>query len=220
MRDEAVIIQRPDGISWIAEIMEIPITFEGQAQFNIENALAATAAAYALGISEEQIRAGLVSFSPSVGQSPGRMNMIDIGDCKVLIDYGHNIGAIHATGEFVRNLMPGKKIRMASGVGNRREEDIIAYGKALAQYYDHIVLCDASHRIRKLGETADLVRRGLLEGGFSDEQITIELKEKDATQTALDLAGPGDLLVLQVENIAQVTQDVIDYKRKFTRHTN
>lgn len=220
VRDEAVIIQRPDGISWIAEIMEIPITFEGQAQFNIENALAATAAAYALGISEEQIRAGLVSFSPSVGQSPGRMNMIDIGDCKVLIDYGHNIGAIHATGEFVRNLMPGKKIRMASGVGNRREEDIIAYGKALAQYYDHIVLCDASPRIRKLGETADLVRRGLLEGGFSDEQITIELKEKDATQTALDLAGPGDLLVLQVENIAQVTQDVIDYKRKFTRHTN
>ena len=212
--ENTVIVQQNGGITNVADIYEIPITFEGQAKFNIENVLAAVGACFALGVSEDQIRAGLISFSPSIGQSPGRMNVIDIGDFKVLIDYGHNIGAIHATGEFIQKLMPGKKIRMAAGVGNRRTEDIVGYGEALAKYYDQVVICDPSPRIRKLGETSDLVKEGLLKGGFTEDQIFIDIKEEDATQTALNLAGPGDLVVLQVENISQVTKDVLDYKNK------
>lgn len=212
--ENTVIVQQNGGITNVADIYEIPITFEGQAKFNIENVLAAVGACFALGVSEDQIRSGLISFSPSIGQSPGRMNVIDIGDFKVLIDYGHNIGAIHATGEFIQKLMPGKKIRMAAGVGNRRTEDIVGYGEALAKYYDQVVICDPSPRIRKLGETSDLVKEGLLKGGFTEDQIFIDIKEEDATQTALNLAGPGDLVVLQVENISQVTKDVLDYKNK------
>lgn len=48
------------------------------------------------------------------------MNLIDMGLFKVLIDYGHNTEAINKTGEFIKSLMPGKKIRMASSIGNRR----------------------------------------------------------------------------------------------------
>ena len=105
-------------------------------------------------------------------------------------------------------------IRMAAGVGSRRTEDIVGYGEALAKYYDQVVICDPSPRIRKLGETSDLVKEGLLKGGFTEDQIFIDIKEEDATQTALNLAGPGDLVVLQVENISQVTKDVLDYKNK------
>lgn len=115
-----VVLQRPGGITYVENINDIPITFEGKATFNIDNVLAAVGATFLLGIDVKDIRVGLNTFNPSISQSPGRMNIIDIGDYKVVIDYCHNVGSVHASGNFLRSLMPGRKIRAASGVGNRR----------------------------------------------------------------------------------------------------
>ena len=208
-----IIIQRRGWMSTVASVVEIPITFDGNAWFNVENVMAAVAATAVLGLNEVNIRAGLVSFSPSIGQSPGRMNVIEMGSFKVVVDYGHNIGAIKATGDFIKGLMPGRKIRMASGVGNRRREDILAFGRALADYYDHIVICDADPRGRTAGETAQIVKEGLIEGGFTTEMITIVNDEKEATRISLDMAKKGDLVVLQADNITQVIKDVLNYKK-------
>ncbi|MDP3387076.1 MAG: cyanophycin synthetase [Eubacteriales bacterium] len=216
VQDGNIIIQRKGWRSTVASVIEIPITFDGKAWFNVENVMAAVAATAVLGLNEVNIRAGLVSFSPSIGQSPGRMNVIDVGNFKVVVDYGHNIGAIKATGEFIKSLMPGRKIRMASGVGNRRTEDIIAFGRALAEYYDHIVICDADPRERSVGETAQIVKEGLLKGGFSPDMITIVIDEREATRISLDMANPGDLIVLQADNITQVIKDVLNYKKEST----
>jgi len=214
IKDGSIIIQHKGWISIVADVLEIPITFDGKAVFNIENVMAAVAAAASLGLSGTQIRAGLVSFSPSIGQSPGRMNIIDMKDFKVVVDYGHNSGAIHATGDFIQALMPGRKIRMASSIGNRRGEDIIEYGMTLAKYYDHIVLCDADPRGRSAGETSEIVKLGLLKGGFNEDQITMVIDEKEATKAALEMANSGDLVVLQADNITQVIKDVLDLKAK------
>ncbi len=211
------IIQKKGWTSIVASVVEIPITFDGNAGFNIENVMAAIAATAVLGLNEVQIRAGLVSFSSSIGQSPGRMNVIEMGDFKVVVDYGHNIGAINATGDFIKGLMPGKKIRMASGSGNRRREDILAFGTALSKYYDHIVLCDSDPRQRTVGETAQIVKEGLLKGGFRPEMITLVDDEKEATKISLDMAEKGDLVVLQADDIAQVIKDALEYKAKITK---
>ena len=214
IKDGNVIIQKKGWTSTVASVIEIPITFDGNAGFNIENVMAAVAATAALGLNETQIRAGLVSFSPSIGQSPGRMNVIDMADFKVVVDYGHNTGAITATGDFIAGLMPGRKIRMASGVGNRREHDIFEFGVALSRYYDHIVLCDADPRERIAGETARIVKQGLLKGGFKPDMITMVIDEKEATKVSLEMARQGDLVVLQADNIEQVLKDVLEYKTK------
>ena len=214
IKNGAVIIQNKGWASTVARVLEIPITFDGKAGFNIENVLAAVAASAALGLNEMKIRAGLVSFSPSIGQSPGRMNVIEMDGFKVVVDYGHNIGAIKATGDFIKGLMPGRKIRMASGVGNRRESDIHEFGVALSKYYDHIVLCDSDPRERIAGETAKIVKRGLVEGGFTPDMITLFIDEREATKASLEMARPGDVVVLQADNIAQVIKDVLDYKTK------
>lgn len=214
IKDGIIFIQKKGWKSPVASVIEIPITFDGTAVFNIENVMAAVAATAALGLNETQIRAGLVSFSPSIGQSPGRMNIIDMGKFKVVIDYGHNTGAINATGDFIKGLMPGRKIRMASGIGNRRGEDILEFGAALSKYYDHVVLCDADPRERNIGETAKLVKEGLLKGGFKSDMITVVLDEKEATKVSLEMAREGDLVVLQVDDINQVIEDVLAYKKK------
>lgn len=217
LKEGMIVVQKGEKKSDVANIMEIPITFEGKAEFNIENVLATVAVTTALGLNEIQIRAGLMSFNPSINQSPGRMNIIDMGEFKVLIDYGHNPGAINATGDFINSLMPGKKIRMTSSVGNRRTEDIFELGVTLSKYYDHIVLCDTDPRHRKIGETAEIVKQGLLHGGFREDMISLILDEIEAVEAAIKMAKRGDLVVLQVDDINQVIKYVLDYKTKLKK---
>ena len=212
--DESIVVQKGGWTSTIANVVEIPITHNGKAMFNVQNVLAAVAATSALGLNEKQVRAGLVSFSSSIGLSPGRMNIIDMGNFKVIIDYAHNQGAVNATGEFIRQLGNGRKIRMASGTGNRREKDIIEYGVALSNFYDHVIVTDTDTRDRAPGKVADLVRQGLVKGGFKDDMITILLDGREATKRSLDMAEPGDVVVLQADDIDMVIQDVMHYKEK------
>ncbi|MDG6224630.1 MAG: cyanophycin synthetase [Candidatus Thermoplasmatota archaeon] len=217
VKDETIIIQKGGWTSNVAKVVEVPITLGGKATFNILNAMAAAAAASALGLNEKQIRAGLVSFSPSLGLSPGRMNIIEVRDFKAIIDFGHNMGAIKATGELLPHLAPGRRIRMAAGTGNRRDEDIKEYGLTLSRYYDHVVIADTDPRGRPLGEVAGLVKQGLVEGGLKEEDISMVFDGREATRYALDMARKGDVVVLQADNVQQVIQDVLDYKEDSLR---
>ena len=212
--DEMIFIQQGLQKISVVNVKEVPITFEGKTLFNIQNALAAVAATKALGMDEIQIKNALMSFYPSVEQSAGRMNMIDMGNFKVLIDYGHNPGAILATGEFIKSFAPGRIIRLSAASGNRREVDILDFAASIAKYSDHVVLCDSDPRGRELGATPELVRCGLLDNGFEEHEITLVLDEREAALTCLQMAQKGDLVVLQVDDIDQIVKDVLDYKNK------
>lgn len=212
--DESIIIQKGSVISTVANVIEIPLTLEGKALFNVSNTLAAVGATYALGLNDKQIRAGVTSFSPSIGQSPGRMNIIDMGKFKVMVDYSHNIGAVIATGKMLPFVATGKKIRKAAGTGNRRNQDIIDFGESLAEFYDYVIISDSDPRNRAPGETCELVQQGLIQGGYSKDNTEIVIDEREATQKALNMASDGDIVVLQADDIQQVIQDVIDYKER------
>jgi cyanophycin synthetase len=203
-------------VSTVAKVNEIPLSFGGYALFNVSNTLAAVAVTYALGLNEKQIRAGVISFSPSIGQSPGRMNIIDMGNFKVMVDYSHNIGAVKATGQMLPFIAPGKKIRMAVGTGNRRTRDIIDFGESLAEFYDYVVITDTDPRNRAPGETCELVQEGLIKRGYAKENIAIILDGREATRKALKMASAGDIVVLQADDVQQVIQDVLDYKAILT----
>lgn len=207
-----IIVQNKLKTETIVNVIEVPITFNGTAEFNIENVLAAVAVTTALGLTKSNIKRGLLDFNSSIDHSRGRMNLIDLDDFKVLIDYGHNPGAIMATGAFIKGLMPGKVIRMVSSVGNRTEENILEFGMALSKYSDKIVICDPDPRNRVIGETANIVKQGLIKGGLEIDKIKVIIDEREATKAALEMATRGDLVVLQVDNINQVITDVLNYK--------
>lgn len=181
--------------------------------------MAALAASYALGVELEHIREGLRSFQPSFKHSAGRLNLVDLGPFHVLIDYGHNVAAIRALAEFL-NAFPAKRvIRMAAGVGDRKTEDLYEFGLASAVPGDLFFLSDPSPRGRALGETPEIIRHALISRGVAPENIHLEYREVDATRRALEAAEPGDLVVLQIENVQRVTQDVLDFKEKIERET-
>jgi cyanophycin synthetase len=110
----------------------IPATFEGRARMNVQNALAASAAAWAAGAHLHDIRQGLRTFTTSYFMAPGRLNMFELDGYRVVVDYAHNPPAMTALGEFVERLsepsaggarafVTGRRIGVVATAGDRRE---------------------------------------------------------------------------------------------------
>lgn len=86
-------ILKGDWTHRIEKVENIPLTMGGRAPFMIANALAASLAAFVQNVNIEQIRAGLTTFRASVSQTPGRMNLFNLGNYHALVDYAHNPSA-------------------------------------------------------------------------------------------------------------------------------
>ncbi|MEM9839772.1 MAG: cyanophycin synthetase, partial [Pseudomonadota bacterium] len=130
----------------------IPATLEGKARHNVENAMFTAAMAYALGLSLDQIRAGLRTFNNTFFQSPGRMNVYDEHGFRVILDYGHNEAAIASMVDLTDQLEPkGKRIVCATCPGDRRDEDVIAISRTIAGHFD-LYFCHADDDRRGRGK--------------------------------------------------------------------
>ena len=159
----------------------IPATFGGRARMNVANALAAAAAAWAAGAHLHDIRQGLRTFSTSFFQAPGRLNLVDVGGVRVVIDYCHNVDGMRQLADFVNRMMvepptkagrigaaaharrgPGRAIGVIGIPGDRRDEDQREYGAIAAGAFDEIIVReDKNLRGRAPGETAANVIEGV-----------------------------------------------------------
>jgi len=215
LNNRNVIIKNNNLETIVCKIEEIPITFGGIADFNISNALAAVGALHGSNLSVEKIRNGIMTFYPSPNQNPGRMNLFDFHQFKVLLDYGHNPDSVRALAKLLPRLSPGRKIALCHGTGNRTNEQIIEYGRALASIYDYILLADFDPRNRPLGETPELVREGLIKGGIDDENIEIVSELGLAVDYLFSKAREGDLLVIQPDELEPIMEQIMNRYRQF-----
>jgi cyanophycin synthetase len=186
----------------IEKAENVPLTMGGRAPFMIANALAACLAAFAQGVSIEYIRKALSSFHASVGQTPGRMNLFDLGDYHTLIDYAHNPHSYEALGGFVRNWQ-GERIGVIGGPGDRRDEDFITLGRLSAAIFDRIIVKeDNDTRGRPRGDAAKFIVEGIqqIQPNMRYEVI---LDETEAVNTALDAAPKGGLVVVLPESVTR-----------------
>ena len=206
-----VVIRSPEPRVHVLSVLEAPITLRGVATFNTANVLAAVAALHGLGTPVHMIRNGISTFHPSATQNPGRMNLIDFVSFKVIVDYGHNVPAVKALGAALPHISTGRKIVVAHGTGNRTDENIKEFGKALASVYDHLIVADADPRARAPGETADLVRTGALEAGLPETSIEIVDAPLPAIDRAFSMVQPGDLLVIQVDEVDPMLGRVMEH---------
>jgi cyanophycin synthetase len=186
----------------IEEAVNIPVTMQGMAPFMIANALAACLATFVQGIDIELIRQGIRTFKPSVAQTPGRMNLFDLGHHHALIDYAHNPAGYEAVGGFVGN-WSGEKVGVVGGPGDRRDDDLILLGKLSAQMFDRIIVKeDNDTRGRRRGEVADLILRGISQENASMRPEVI-LDETEALEKALSTVSEGGLVVIFPESVTQ-----------------
>jgi cyanophycin synthetase len=201
----------------------LPSTFEGRARMNVQNALAAAAAAWAAGAHLHDIRQALRTFSTSYFLAPGRLNMMQLDGYQVIVDYAHNPPAVAALGEFVEALtrpspgarlplVPGRRIGVIATAGDRRDDDIREVGAVAARYFDMIVIReDDNTRGRDRGATAALIEegvRGAMAEGARCHTIEIVLDEMAATRRALDIGDPGDLIAICADRANDVWKEL------------
>jgi cyanophycin synthetase len=200
----------------------LPATFGGRALMNVQNSLAAAAAAFAAGAPLHDIRQGLRTFSTNYYLSPGRLNEIEVDGVHVIIDYCHNAPGMRMLGDFVDKLGEGllagsdlakpSRIGVIATAGDRRDEDMTDLGAVAADHFDVIVVReDAALRGRPRGETAglvsDAVRRRSAEGARC-KQVEVVLDEIEATRHAMSRANRGDLVVICVDKHAPVLAEL------------
>jgi cyanophycin synthetase len=181
----------------------IPLTMGARAPFMIANAMAASLAAFVQNVSIEQIRAGLNTFRASVSQTPGRMNLFNLGNYHALVDYAHNPASYEALGAFVRNWTAGERIGVVGGPGDRRDEDFLMLGKLATEIFDYIIVKeDDDTRGRPRGSAADLIVQGIKEVNPDCRYQTI-LDETEAVNRALDIAPDNSLVVILPESVSR-----------------
>ena len=199
VRDGALYWHQGQSQERLMEVSRIPSAFNGLAVHNLQNALAAAAAAIALGLSPSKVAAGLESFRPSAEDNPGRGNFYFYGSARVLLDYGHNPAALEATLKFASRLGCRRLIGVIGVPGDRSDQLIRRCGRVCAPYLHFAVIKeDADRRGRLPGETARLLREGMRQQPLAPPHRLI-LDELEAVRYALSLAGEGDLVVVFYE---------------------
>jgi cyanophycin synthetase len=226
-RGEMMVIREGRRTMPIAWVHTLPATFDGKARMMVQNAMAAAAAAHAAGAHIHDIRQGLRSFTTSIYQAPGRLNVFDLDGVKVIIDYAHNAAGLEMLGDFAERMSadlphaqrPGEaswaanlRVAVVATAGDRRDEDMRELGRVAARYFDELIVReDRNPRGRAPGEAAELIRQGaeaaIADGGRAGS-VEVVLDEMAAARRALDRSRPGDLVVLCVDYATDVFKEL------------
>jgi UDP-N-acetylmuramoyl-L-alanyl-D-glutamate--2,6-diaminopimelate ligase len=156
-----------------------------QGGFNRENALAAAAAACALGIAEAAITQGI----EAVERVPGRFERVDEGQpFTVLVDYAHTPSALETVLEAARELTRGRLLCVFGAGGDRDRVKRPLMGRVVNDLADvALVTSDNPRSEDPAGIAAEVV--GSLE-------LDVELDRRRAIERALESAREGDVVVI------------------------
>lgn len=181
-------------------VTQIPATFGGRIRVNIANALAATAAAFALDVQLEQIRLALRTFDNTFFQTPGRFNMMDLDGRRIVMDYCHNVAGLEGMVDFVGRMDAQRVFTMIAMPGDRSDEDIRAFGNLAGKHFANIVIReDRNRRGRAEGEVAALLEAAIRETASETATVEIVLDEIEAAMKTVERSGREDLVVLLVD---------------------
>lgn len=186
----------------------VPLTRHGQIGFHVENALAAIAAALALGIPRETIVTRTESFANDMEKVPARFNLLDVDGSPVIIDYGHNPSALQAVIDALAPYPQPRRVAVYSTAGDRRDCDMIRLGQQLGAAFDEVLLYEDHYlRGRSQGDIIRLMRQGM-EGASRVQKIEEYTGSLTAVEAALLRARPDTLLMIQADAIDETVNFV------------
>lgn len=178
---------------------EVRIGLEGAARHNLANALAACAAADALGLPPEAMAEALASFGTDEADNPGRGVWREVGGVKVLVDFAHNPHGVRAIAEVVARVPAMRRLVLLGQAGDRTDAEIRALAEAVwAMRPDRVLVKEMESylRGRARGEVPALIEAELARLGAPPQSLALAESETEAVRLAFAWARPGDLLVL------------------------
>lgn len=198
--DDAIVLAEGDMEQRYA-LADIPLVRGGAIGFQVENTMAALAAAWALGLGWSGIKAGVASFVNDADTAPGRFNVFSYRGATLIADYGHNPDAIEALVRAVDGMPAARRSVVISGAGDRRDIDIQRQTEILGDAFDEVILYqDMCQRGRADGEVLTLLRQGLTNAKRAKRVAEIH-GEYSAIDTALDGLTEGDLCLILIDQV-------------------
>jgi len=209
-----VTIKKGDWKIRIEKVTHIPITFNGTVGFMTQNVLAASLATFVWGFKIEDIRLSLETFIPSAAQTPGRMNIFELKECKIMVDFAHNPDGLRGIKDFLSTLDIKKSTGIISGTGDRRDEDLREIGRISAEMFDNVIICQEKYlRGRERDEIVKLLIEGLKEVKPGID-IQIINKAKEAFNHAVKNIIPGSFVTIIGDSVSNAVELVQDYQDK------
>ncbi len=175
--------------------LSLPIQMALVGPFNVENALAAAAAAFALDCSPEAVKAGIEAMPPV----PGRMERIDQGqNFLAIVDFAHTPNALRRALEAARGMIPaGRRIICVFGsAGLRDREKRRLMAEVSARLADVSVLTAEDPRTESLDAILQTMAEGAISQGGVENTTFYRVPDRGAALAfACQLAQPGDLVI-------------------------
>ncbi|MEX2152204.1 MAG: UDP-N-acetylmuramoyl-L-alanyl-D-glutamate--2,6-diaminopimelate ligase [Gemmatimonadaceae bacterium] len=154
--------------------------------FNVSNALAAAAAAYAVGVPSETIAARLSNLP----QVPGRLEVVHERPT-VLRDYAHTPDALARALQAVRPFTRGRLIVLFGAGGDRDRGKRPQMGAIAERLADHAIITSDNPRTENPEAILDEIEAGMT--GTNHERIE---DRREAIARALALADADDVVLL------------------------
>jgi UDP-N-acetylmuramoyl-L-alanyl-D-glutamate--2,6-diaminopimelate ligase len=163
-----------------------PVSLPLPGDFQLENALAAAAAAHALGADLDSIQRGLAGCEPV----PGRLERVSPTLPTVFVDYAHTPDAIDAVLARVRPLVAGRLICVFGCGGDRDRGKRPLMAQAACRRADRVIATTDNPRSESPGDILRDVAEGL-----SGDFAVIE-DRRSAIRAAVTEAARDDVIVI------------------------
>src|SRR5438105_13526147 len=180
----------------VLPVEEVPVTLAGISSHNLSNAMAAAAAALAVGIPEDAVIEGLRTFVLDPERNPGRANVFELDGRVVVIDYAHNEDGLRGLVEICQGLRPrGGRVFLTFGsAGDRTNAILHRLGYTAARGPDQVAIAEL-HRYLRGRDPQDLIQRlqaGLTDGG--KPQVPVFPAALEALEWMLTTSAPKQVI--------------------------
>jgi UDP-N-acetylmuramate--alanine ligase len=182
----------------LPELAPLPVTLNLPGRHNVQNALAAAAIGWQLGVEGERIAAALASFQ-GIGRRFNRLGEIAIGVRRVLLvdDYGHHPAELAAVFEAARGGWPDRRLVVAFQPHRySRTRDLLDDFAAVLSEVDALILTEVYPAGEQpiAGADAKALARAIRARGRIDPVLVPGAGE--IREVLPDLIADGDLLIL------------------------
>ena len=162
-------------------------------RFNAQNAAAAAAIAWAVGIDPDTIADGLAHANPV----PGRLESVDLGQgFLVVVDYAHAPQPAVEVLRALREITPGKLIGVMGAGGSRDRGKRPMIGEILARDCDIAVITSDNPRKEEPLEIINDIMVGVGKVKNGKAEVIVEADRKNAIGLALKKAANGDTVAI------------------------
>lgn len=166
------------------------VTLPLPGRHNVQNALAAAAAAWVLEVPADDIAAGLAEFRPC----PGRMEMIELPEDILILEDSYNANplSMRAALDALSDLDgPGRRLAVLG--------DMLELGESARELHREVgaLVAKRADWLFTLGDLAAEIGAGAMDGGIPRERVVIAATVEELVAALREVLQPGDRVLVK-----------------------